>query len=94
METRIAKIEKEIAIISVSMTSIAKTLEKMSDINTQSSLQAQSIAHMDKQIGEAFKRVYGVIEEDREARKWLSRSVIGITFAGIAKILFDKITIT
>ena len=83
-EERINKIEKDLAIIGVTQTSMSQSLEKISvslekisNTHTEVRLLTQKFNSMDKEIGEAFarkdKRIDKVELEVKETRAILAR---------------------
>jgi predicted nucleic acid-binding Zn-ribbon protein len=88
VEQRVAKIEAELAVMSQSLVSIAKTLDKMSSIQIDTRLLEERINHLDKELQESFSRVHNRIEEEANARTWATRVVVGGVMVGVLTILF------
>lgn len=65
MEDRIHKIEKDLAIMSLtqktmgeSLQKIAVTLERIASTHTEIRILQEKVNYMDKEVGESFKRVH------------------------------------
>lgn len=69
--------------MSSSLTSISKTLDRMSDIQTDTRLLEERFNHMDENLRESFERVYKKIEEEENARQWVVRVIVGSVLLGV-----------
>lgn len=88
MEVRIAKIEKELALMSSSLGMISKILEKMSNVPTDTRVIEEKLIYMDKELQESFARVHKRIDEEAQTRIWLTRVIIGgLLIAGVSFIV-------
>jgi len=83
MEARIIKIEQELAIMahtqqtmSDSLSAIASTLEKMSEIQLDTKLLEERYLHLDRDLQESFIRVHKRIDAEKDARVWTAKTVV------------------
>ena len=86
MEQRIIKMEKEMAIMSTSLVSVSKSLERMSDVHVDTRLLDERLAHMDRDLKESFERVHKRIDEESAARNrvaWLIISGFIVALVGL-----------
>lgn len=77
MEVRISKIEKEVALITQSLGSIAATLERISNVQTDTKLLEEKFLHLDKELQESFDRVHKRLDKREAMDTWLIRVVFG-----------------
>ncbi len=84
MEIRIAKMEKEIALMaqtqeqmSESLKSIADTLEKISGVQFDTKLLEERMQHLDRDLVESFTRVHKRIDELEKTRNLLVKIIVG-----------------
>ena len=85
MEVRIAKMEKELAIMSNSLTSISRTLDKMSDIQTENRLLEEKYIHLDENLKESFVRVHNRQDKIENTTNWLIRILVGTVTVAVLK---------
>ncbi len=84
MEVRIAKMEKEIALMgqtqqqmSQSLKSIAHTLEKISEVQLDTKLLEERMQHLDRDLVESFQRVHKRVDELEKSRNLIIKIVVG-----------------
>lgn len=89
MEVRIAKMEKELGIMSASLTSISKALDRMSEVHLNNKLLEAKIENMHREIEEFATRVDKRIDEEKNARIWATRIVVGGFLIGLVKFIIS-----
>ena len=89
MEIRIAKMEKEIALMSQSLQAVAATLEKMSKVQLDTMLLEEKFLNLDRDLQESFKRVHKRIDEEAQARAWVVKIVIGSVVAAMMGVVLN-----
>lgn len=77
MEIRINKVEKDVALITQSLHSIAETLEKMGDVQIDTKILEEKFLHLDKELQESFSRVHTRLDKQEAVTNWVARLVIG-----------------
>lgn len=88
VEVRIAKIERELALMSSSLEMISKILEKMSNVPTDTRVLEEKLTYMDKELQESFARVHKRIDEEANMRVWVTRIILGgILMAAVSFII-------
>lgn len=88
MEARITKMERDFALMSQTLTSIALTLEKMSNVQVDTRLLEERQSHLDRDLQESFTRVHKRIDAERDARIWTGRTVIAAIVVGMTEFVF------
>ena len=88
MEIRLNKVEKDVALITHSLHSIAETLEKMGDVQIDTKILEEKFLHLDKELQESFARVHARLDKQEAITNWVARLVIG----GIIVALLTFIT--
>ena len=63
------------------LSTVAETLDKMSDVQVDTKLLNERLMHMDRDLQESFARVHKRIDEEAAARRWLTRLAIGTVSA-------------
>ncbi len=88
MEIRIAKMEKELGIMSASLLSISKALDKISEVHLDTKLLEEKMAHLDRDLQESFARVHKRIDQEASARMWATRIIVGGFLAALVSFVF------
>lgn len=90
MELRIAKMEQEIAIMahtqkimSESLRSIAKTLERISEMQLDTKLLEEKFSHLNSDLQESFSRVHKRVDSLEATITWVTRIIVGTLITGI-----------
>lgn len=87
MEVRIAKMEKELGIMSSSLTSISKALDRISEVHLDTKLLEERMIHLDRDLQESFARVHKRIDEEKHARMWATRIIVGGFLIAVVKFM-------
>lgn len=74
--------ETELGVMSNSLTSISKTLDRISEVHLSTKLLEEKFNHLDKELLESFERVHKRIDEEANARMWGTRLIIGTLLVG------------
>lgn len=87
MEVRIAKMEKELGIMSASLTSISKALDRISEVHMDTKLLESKLMNLDRDLQESFIRVHKRIDEEKNARVWATRIIVGGFLLALTKFM-------
>ena len=89
MEARIAKIEREMALISQATQNIAKTLDRMSEMYSDGKVLETKVEAMDKEMTSHFKTINDRINIESESRRWLTKMALLGMSGFIAELFFS-----